>query len=158
MYNIIYACLLLVIHSRAVTTMTSFDNDDDGMLLNIHPVSFTGTYLSLSHYFDDSDDSSVDSLSSFLNGSKHVNNSADTSKKLRIDLVGRSSNYSKRVKINSYSPSKKVHYESDENIVMKKLDYESSDSSDFPRSLEHSFYCKKEFRLARMDTGTLYRF
>ena len=36
MYNIIYACLLLVIHSRrysrAVATMDFFDNDDDEML------------------------------------------------------------------------------------------------------------------------------
>ena len=29
-------------------------------------------------------------------------------------------------------------------FFMKKLDYESSDSSDFPRSLEHSFNCRKE--------------
>ena len=144
MYNIIYACLLLVIHSRAVTTMTSFDNDDDGILSNTHPVSFTGAYLSPSHSFDDSDDSSVASPSSFFNGSKHVNNFADTSKRVKRDLVGRSSNCSKRVKINSYSPSKKLHYEYGDNIFMKKLDYESSDSSDFPRSLEHSFNRRKE--------------
>ena len=98
MYNIIYACLLLVIHSRAVTTMTSFDNDDDGILSNAHPVSFTGAYLSPSHSFDDSDDSSVASPSSFFNGSKHVNNFADTSKRVKRDLVGRSSNCSRGLK------------------------------------------------------------
>ena len=78
MYKTIYACLLLVIHSRVDTTMTSFDNDDDGILSNTHPVSFIGSY------------------------------------------------------------------EYGDNIFMKKLDYESSDSSDFPRSLEHYFNCKKE--------------
>ena len=144
MYNIIYACLLLVIHSRAVTTMDFFDNDDDGMLSNVHPVSCTGTYLSPSHSFDDSDDSSVASPSPFFNGSKYVTKFTDTSKTVKRDLVGRSSNYSKRVKINSINPSKKLHYESDDNIVMKKLEYESSDSSDFSRSLEHSFCSKKE--------------
>ena len=77
MYNIIYACLLLVIHFRAVATMDFFDNDDDEMLSNVHPVSCTGTYLSPSHSFDDSDDSSVASPSPFFNGSKHVNKFTD---------------------------------------------------------------------------------
>ena len=66
MYNIICACLLLVIHSRTVKTMMYFNNNEDGVLSNIHPVLLTGTYLSPSHSFDYSDDSSVASPSSFF--------------------------------------------------------------------------------------------
>ena len=79
MYNIICACLLLVIHSRTVKTMMYFNSDEDGVLSNIHPVLLTGTYFSPWHSFDDSDDSSVASPSPFFSGSKTVSRTTNSS-------------------------------------------------------------------------------
>ena len=72
--------------------------------------------------------SSVASPSPFFNDSKKVN---------------RSANSTKRVKRNSYYASKRLHYKSKDVIYVKKLDYVSSDSSDFLSSLNIRFVGKK---------------
>ena len=64
----IFERLLFDFFYTEVTVMVSFNNDEDGILSNIHPLSFTGTYSSPPHSFDGSDDSSVVSPSPFFNG------------------------------------------------------------------------------------------
>ena len=102
--------------------MVPFNNDEDGMLSNIHPLVHIrppprppSIILMILLWF---------LLLPFSMVLKKISRSIDSSKS---------------VKRYSYYPSKKLHYESEDAIYVKKLDYESSDSSDFPSSLEHPF-------------------